>query len=116
MALGIIQGLHRFAPEPGKPDFVFSVRGDVAVSGFDYAKTMVCELMGGEGWRLHDPRSQHFKEVISNEIDNRSEDFNHFPPQLFLRPRGRLEVTSAPQSQLLGALPSNTCGGTRAQD
>jgi len=55
-AIEIINGLHRFKPELGRPDFVFSFKGDVAVSEFAYAKHNVAKDMGTADWRHHDLR------------------------------------------------------------
>ena len=54
-ALAIINALPRFAPLPGKPDYVFSVRGDRPV-GYADAKARLANAMGVTDWRLHDLR------------------------------------------------------------
>jgi integrase len=57
LAFSIIEGLPRLKALPGKPDFVFTTKGDVSVSGFDYAKTRVSAGMpSGPDWRIHDLR------------------------------------------------------------
>jgi integrase len=55
-AIEIINSLPCFAALPGKPDFVFSVRGDRAVVGFSDAKKGLNKLMGVADWTLHDLR------------------------------------------------------------
>jgi integrase len=56
LAIDIIQALPRFVPSPGRPDFLFSSKGDVAVSGFAYAKSNLDEVMPATDGRLHDLR------------------------------------------------------------
>jgi integrase len=57
LAREIINGLPRFARAEGQPDFLFSVTGNDAVSGFGYAKERLDKLMAGaEHWRIHDLR------------------------------------------------------------
>jgi integrase len=53
LALSIIDELPVIKPLAGKPDFVFSTRGDTSVSGFAFAKA---KIMPGVDWRLHDLR------------------------------------------------------------
>jgi integrase len=53
LALSIIEGLPRFKPIAGK-DFGFSTKGDVSISGFDYAKNRL--TMPASNWTLHDLR------------------------------------------------------------
>ena len=56
LALEIIAGLVQFKPEPGKPDFVFSVDGDSVVIGFAYAKARIDKFTGLSDWQLRDLR------------------------------------------------------------
>jgi integrase len=53
LAMSILNSLPRFKPVAGK-DFVFSTKGDVSISGFDYAKNRLG--MTADHWTLHDLR------------------------------------------------------------
>ena len=53
LAMSIIDKLPRFKPI-GAKDFVFSTKGDVSVSGFDYAKKRI--TTPADDWTLHDLR------------------------------------------------------------
>lgn len=55
-AMEIIESRHRFKPEPGRPDFVFSLDGRRPVGGLESAKSRLAELMGVSDWELHDLR------------------------------------------------------------
>jgi integrase len=54
--LTIVRGLHHLRPLPGKPDFVFTITGRTAVSGFAFAKSRVDEITKTKAWRIHDLR------------------------------------------------------------
>jgi integrase len=53
LAMSILNSLPRFKPVAGR-DFVFSTKGDVSISGFDYAKNRLG--MTTDHWTLHDLR------------------------------------------------------------